>query len=243
MVTGASRGIGRAIARELMAQGGRVAVHYNSNKDAGLELLSEFPESDSICIGADLEKPEDVARLFHTCIDRLGKLDTIIVNAGVFLPHPPDMPPDSWFAVWKKTLSINLDSAGVLTHLGINHFLKHGGGRFIYVGSRAAFRGETSDYMAYAASKGGLTSLARTVARSFGKSGITSFVLAPGFTRTAMAESFIETHGESILLDEISLPELTRPEHIAPLAAFICEGKMDHATGTVIDLNAGSYMH
>lgn len=243
LVTGASQGIGRAIARELMAQGGRVAAHYNSNEVAARELISEFPQTGSFTLKADLENPEAVSKLFHACIEEMGKLNTIVLNAGVFLPHKITMPVDSWFTTWKKTLSINLDSAGLLTQLGINHFLREGGGRFIYLGSRAAFRGETADYIAYAASKGGLTSLSRTVARSYGKAGITSFVLAPGFTRTAMAESFIETHGESVLLDEIALSELTRPEHIAPLTAFICAGKMDHATGTVIDLNAGSYMH
>jgi NAD(P)-dependent dehydrogenase (short-subunit alcohol dehydrogenase family) len=243
LVTGASQGIGRAIAREIMVQGGRVAVHYNSNEGAARELLAEFPGTESFALRADLEKPEEVSNLFRDSIEAMGRVHTLIVNAGVFLPHAVSMPPESWFDTWKKTLSINLDSAGLLTHLGINHFTRKGGGRFIYIGSRAAFRGETADYMAYAASKGGLTALSRTVARSFGKERITSFVLAPGFTRTAMAESFIETHGESVLLDEIALPELTRPEHIAPLSAFICAGKMDHATGTVIDLNAGSYMH
>lgn len=243
LVTGASQGIGRAIARELMVQGGRVAVHYNSNKAAALELISEFPQTLSFSLKADLENPQAVSSLFQECTGRMGQIHTLVINAGVFLPHKVSTPADSWFSIWKKTLSINLDSAGLLSHYGINHFQQEGGGRFIFIGSRAAFRGETEDYMAYAASKGGLTSLSRTIARSFGKDGVTSFVLAPGFTRTAMAESFVAAHGESVLLNEIALSELTRPEHIAPLTAFICSGKMDHATGTVIDLNAGSYMH
>ena len=140
-------------------------------------------------------------------------------------------------------MAVNLDAAGILTQCGLRHFCGQGGGRFVYIGSRAAFRGETPDYLAYAASKGGLTSLAKSVARSFGKQGVTSFTLAPGFTRTAMAESFFDTHGEARIIEELALPELTRPEHIAPLVAFICSGKMDHATGCTIDLNAGSYMH
>ena len=243
LVTGASQGIGRAIARELMAQGGRVVVHYNSNPEAARALVAEFPDTNSASVQANLEQPEAVSHLFSESIRLMGCLNSIIFNAGVFLPHEVSLPTDTWYEIWQRTLSINLNSVGLLTQLGISQFRQQGGGRFIYIGSRAAFRGETSEYLAYAASKGGITSLSRSVARSFGKEGITSFVIAPGFTRTAMAESFIKTHGEALLLDEIALSELTRPEDIAPLAAFICDGKMDHATGTVIDLNAGSYMH
>ncbi len=182
-------------------------------------------------------------RLFDTAVGTLGSIHSMVLNAGVFLPHPVNLTREEWLSVWRRTLSVNLDACGLLTQMGINHFRRQGGGRFIYIGSRAAFRGETEEYLAYAASKGGLTSLSRTVARSFGKDRIKAFTIAPGFTRTAMAESFIAAYGEKRLLDEISLPELTLPEDIAPLAAFICSGQMDHATGSVIDVNAGSYMH
>ena len=243
LVTGASQGIGRAIARELMAKGARVVAHYNARRQAALDLIGAYPETGSIALQADMDQPEEVIKLFEESVRQLGGLHTLVVNAGIFPPHKVSGDTSDWWAVWKRTLAVNLDAAGLLTKLGITHFQSEGGGRFIYIGSRAAFRGETEDFLAYAASKGGLTSLARTVARSFGKDRITSFTIAPGFTRTAMAEPFIAAYGEETLLKEISLPELTVPEDIAPLAAFICSGSMDHATGTVIDVNAGSYMH
>ncbi|MEJ2585951.1 MAG: SDR family NAD(P)-dependent oxidoreductase, partial [Robiginitalea sp.] len=212
-------------------------------RQAALDLIAEYPETGSIALKAAMDQPEEVINLFEEGLSQLGRLHTVVINAGIFPPHPVSEETASWWAVWKRTLAVNLDAAGLLTKLGITHFQGKGGGRFIYIGSRAAFRGETEDFLAYAASKGGLTSLARTVARSFGKDRITSFTIAPGFTRTAMAEPFIASYGEEALLDEISLPELTLPEDIAPLAAFICSGRMDHATGSVIDVNAGSYMH
>lgn len=113
----------------------------------------------------------------------------------------------------------------------------------IYIASRAAFRGETEDYLAYAASKGAVVSLARSVARSFGKYGVKSFILAPGFTKTPMAADFIATNGEENLINESSLKEITQPEHISPIVTLIAAGLMDHATGSTIDFNAGSYIH
>ena len=139
-------------------------------------------------------------------------------------------------------MDINLNAVGLLTKLGIDHYKEQEGGRFIYIGSRAVFRGETEEYLAYAASKGGITSLARSVARSFGKQNIKSFVVSPGFTRTQMANQFIAEYGEERVLNEIALNELTTPQDLAPLIGLMCSGLMDHATGATIDVNAGSHI-
>ena len=241
LLTGASDGIGRAVADYLMQMGGKVAVHDNSNK-AAAEGLVEKHQNGSKAFQADLSQEKEVFGLFEAVAVHFGQLDVIILNAGVFLAQSPTSKPQEWLEVWKKTMAINLDAVGLLTKLGLDHFLKIGEGRFIYIGSRAAFRGETAEYLAYAASKGGLTSLARSVARSFGKQKIKSFIVSPGFTRTQMAESFIAVHGEERVLNEIALNELTKPEDLAPLIALMCSGAMDHATGATIDVNAGSHI-
>ncbi|WP_088341142.1 SDR family NAD(P)-dependent oxidoreductase [Robiginitalea sediminis] len=243
LVTGASRGIGAAIARRLLEDGAQVALHYNSSRQEAEGVLRGY-EDQGVLLPANLADPDRTRDLFENALKALGHLDALVLNAGVFLPHPIEEELDQWWAVWKRTLAINLDAPGLLTQMALRHFQAHGGGgRLIYIGSRAAFRGETREFLGYAASKGGLTSLARSVARSFGKDNVKSFVIAPGFTRTAMADTFVKEYGEQRLLDEIALNTLTLPEDIAPLTAFICSGQMDHATGTVIDINAGSYMH
>jgi len=242
LITGASKGIGQGIADYAMKMGAKVAVHYNSDKTSAESLVSKHPETQSKVFHADLSNTDDVVNLFENVVNEFGSIDTIILNAGVFMQHSTKDNLEDWLSVWKSTIAINLDSVGILTKLGIDHFRKNNGGRFIYIGSRAVFRGETEEYLAYAASKGGLTSLARSVARSFGKENIKSFVIAPGFTRTQMAESFIETHGEARVLNEIALNELTKPSDIAPLVALMCSGQMDHATGATIDVNAGSHI-
>jgi len=242
LLTGASKGIGKAVAIYLMQMGARVALHYNTNKKAAEMLIASENPTDSKIFKADLNIESEAINLFENVKASFGTIDVIILNAGVFIEHSTDQPLEDWYSIWKKTIQINLNAVGILTKLGIDHFKINKGGRFIYIGSRAVFRGETEEYLAYAASKGGLTSLARSVARSFGKENIKSFIVSPGFTRTQMAEAFIENYGEAKVLEEIALNTLTKPEDIAPLIAMLSSGLMDHATGATIDINAGSHI-
>lgn len=240
LVTGASKGIGKSIAIHLLKANAQVGIHFNKSSAEANKINTKYPLSETF--QADLALSDEVQLLFKNTTKHFGNLDTIILNAGVFLPHFIEEPTENWLDIWRKTMAINLEAAGLITKLGIEHFKKQGGGRFVYIGSRAAFRGETEEYLAYAASKGGLTSLARTVARSFGKYNIKAFVVAPGFTQTEMAEEAIRKHGAESLIKELALNELTTPNDIAPLIVFMCSGQMDHATGSTIDINAGSYI-
>ncbi|MBT8291952.1 MAG: SDR family oxidoreductase [Eudoraea sp.] len=240
LVTGASRGIGKSIAIHLLKANAQVGIHYNKGAAEATALKAKYPLSEAF--QADLSQMDQVQILFENAKDQFGSINTIVLNAGVFVPHLIEDSTGQWLDIWRQTIAINLEAAGLLTKMGIEHFKSQGGGRFIYIGSRAAFRGETEEYLAYAASKGGLTSLARTVARSFGKYNIKSFVIAPGFTRTEMAEEAIHKYGEEKILREMALKELTTPEDIAPITVLMCSGQMDHATGSTIDFNAGSYI-
>ena len=242
LLTGASDGIGKGVAEYLMKMGARVAVHYNTNKASAELLVARYINTQSSAFKADLSNEEEVFRLFKEVNEQFEKIDVIILNAGVFIPHSTKETTKDWLSVWKKTMDINLNSVGLLTKLGLDHFKENNMGTFIYIGSRAVFRGETEEYLAYAASKGGLVSLARSVARSFGKYNIKSFILSPGFTRTQMAEDFIAQYGEEKVLNEIALNELTTPKDLAPLIGLMCSGLMDHATGATIDMNAGSHI-
>jgi len=242
LVTGASNGIGKAVAAFLMQMGARVAVHYHTNKAAAQDLIRQYPSTHSEVFSANLAEENEVISLFENVEKRFKTIDVILLNAGVFMEHPIKNTVNQWYAIWKKTMAINLNAVGLLTKLGIDHFKNRGEGRFIYIGSRAAFRGETQEYLAYAASKGGLVSLARSVARSFGKDNIKSFIVSPGFTRTQMAEQFVDTYGEEKIIEEIALNNLTKPEDLAPLIALLSSGHMDHATGATIDMNAGSHI-
>jgi NAD(P)-dependent dehydrogenase (short-subunit alcohol dehydrogenase family) len=240
LVTGASRGIGRAVAEALLDSGARVAAHYRAGR-AGAESLVHGRDG-SAALAADLSDPRAAASLFARAVETLGGLDLVVSNAGVALESPLHRPLDEWVSAWDATLAVNLTATGVLAREAVRHFASHGGGRIVFVASRAAFRGDTPEYLAYAASKGGVVALARSIARGFGRQGVKSFVVAPGFTRTEMAEDFIARYGEDYAMKDIALDRMTEPRDIAPLVVFLASGLADHCTGASIDVNAASYV-
>lgn len=244
LVTGASRGIGRAIATSLGEAGARVAVHYRSEKSLALEVAN-LAGNDAQIFHADLTDVDACVSLFAEVVSKMGPVHVLVNNAGRSIESPLTMTTEEFVANWDTTMTTNLRSAGVLSRLAIQHFRSQSppGGRLIHIASRAAFRGDTADYIAYAASKGGIVAMSRSIARAYGKDGICSFIIAPGFVRTAMAQEFMETYGEDYVGKDIALQTLTTPEDVAPMVVMLASGKADHATGTTIDINAGSYVH
>jgi len=240
LVTGASRGIGAAIAKELGDSGARLAVHYNNDKKSA-EAVAEGIGNESKIFKANLEDPVACEMLFNSVIKEFGHIDAIVNNAGTAIQSP--MNSENWVNDWDKTLNTNLRSVGILCNLAIRHFQTRKYGRIINMASRSAYRGEIAEYLAYAASKGGVVSLSKSIAKEFGKDGITCFVLAPGWVKTDMAQITIDNHGEEYILKELALNRMTEPTDISPIVALLASGLADHATGTTIDINAASYVH
>ena len=239
LVTGATRGIGKAIATALMNSGARVGIHYNSSKEIAEEMTSL---GKGFALQADLSSWEDSSQLVEDFISRAGKMDSIILNAGIAIQSSMDKSDEDWTKDWELTMSANLTSSAILSKKSIAHFRKTNGGIIISIISRAAHRGDTPDYMAYAASKAGMAALSKSIARAYGKEGIISFCLAPGFTRTDMAQDFIDKYGEAYAASDIALSRMTEPEDIAPMVVLLASGMANHATGSTFDFNAGSYI-
>ncbi|MEM9834669.1 MAG: SDR family oxidoreductase [Bacteroidota bacterium] len=242
LVTGATRGIGRAIAEQLAEAGARVAIHYRQSQETAEQLAKNLGNG-SASFQADLSNPEEISQLFDDVLSKFDHINGLVNNAGVAISTDAEADDQAFIDGWLKTMSINLLATGLLCKKAINHFQETGGGRIVNISSRAAFRGDTSDYLAYAASKGGVVALTRSIARAYGKQKIKAFVVAPGFTRTEMAEDFIQKYGEEYVKSDIALPSLTQPQDVAPTVAFLLSGLADHATGATIDINAGSYVH
>jgi NAD(P)-dependent dehydrogenase (short-subunit alcohol dehydrogenase family) len=243
LVTGASRGIGQAVARACADAGATVAVHYARSQAAAQEVAEACgPEAQTF--QADLTDLDATDTLVPQVVDAYGRLDILVNNAGVAVSAPLNASTGAWHDAWTRTMEVNLRAPELLCRHAIRHFQQtpDAAGRLVHIASRAAHRGDTPDYMAYAASKAGLVALSKSIARGFGGDGITSFVVAPGFTRTDMAQDFIDTYGEGYATGDLALNRLTEPEDIAPLVVFLASGQAAHATGTTIDVNAGSYV-
>lgn len=241
LVTGASKGIGKAIATQLSASGAEVILHFNSSQKEAENLQKSLPNPAYI-EPCNLANPREVLGFVPRVIQKYGNVTGLVNNAGIALSAQDTLPTDQWLESWDQTMAVNATAVGILSKEFIDHAKVQGEGRIVMISSRAAFRGDTSDYLAYAASKGALVSLMRSIARHYGKQGIKAFLIAPGFTRTEMAEKILDVYGESFALGDIALNQLTEPKDIAPMVALLCSGFADHATGTSIDMNAGSYV-
>jgi len=243
LITGGNRGIGRALSEYFLKNDARVAVHYHKNRKMAEELADEYGENVSI-FKADLGQALEVSSLFQEVIIKMKKLDVLINNAGIAISSRIADNDIQWVDDWMKTIDVNLNAVGLLCKKTIQYFIENKvKGKIINISSRAAFRGDTAEYMAYAASKGGMVALTRSIARAFGKKGIVAFNVAPGFVKTDMAQKFFDEYGKEYALNDIALNELTTPEDIAPLIGFLASGMADHATGGTFDINAASYVH
>ncbi len=242
LVTGASRGIGRAIAKQLSESGAEVIIHFNKNAVEAEKLQAEL-SNPSYIESCDLSDVDQVIGFIPKLIEKYGPISGLVNNAGISRSAPDDLLTTDWVRIWQETIQVNTTALGILCKEFVDHALHNQNGRIVNISSRAAFRGDTTDYIAYAASKGAIVSLTRSIARHYGKQGIKAFLIAPGFTRTDMADEILSEYGEEFALNDIALTELTRPEDIAPIVTLLCSGLADHATGTSIDINAGSYVH
>ena len=241
LVTGSNSGIGFSIANDLLEAGANVGLHFNSNSNGVKDLHKKFPNQCQ-SFQCDFKKTDDIPIFFNKVISNFKKLDVLINNAGSAVMNPINNNDKEWIDNWKTIMNINLLSSGILSKKAIEHFIKNRSGRIINIASRAAFRGDTPDYLAYAASKAGMVALSKSIARAYGKDGIKAFSIAPGFTKTAMAQKSIDKYGEDFVVKDIALNNLTEPEDISPIVTLICSGKFDHGTGSCIDINAGSYV-
>ena len=245
LLTGSSKGIGYKIAKDLIKEGHQLALHYNSNKSLLEVLINEY-SSNSFIVKADLSVENEIKKLVDDTIENLSFPDCIINNAGIAESADVSIDFDNWSKLFDKTIDVNLKAPSLI----FKEFLKYKREkkiksrlRFINISSRAAFRGEQQDYISYACSKGGLISLTKTMSRSFGETdNIVAISIAPGFVRTEMAQSFIDKHGEDVVKKGITLDRLTEPKDISPLVSLIVSGKMDHSTGSTIDVNGGSFL-
>ncbi len=236
LVTGSSRGIGRATLEMLAARGAAVIGHASRPAAA-------HPGAAPI-IAADFGDPQAVQPLWDQALDLAGgEIDAVVNNAGRFEANRLERSDIEWLDAWEDTLRVNLTAAAQLSRFAVKHWQARGAeGRLVHVASRAAYRGDSPAHWHYAAAKGGMVAMHKTIARAYAANGILSFAVTPGFTDTSMADDYLSSRGGAGLLTDIPLGRVATPEEIAAIITFCALDAPASMTGAVIDANGASFV-
>ncbi|MEI6486050.1 MAG: SDR family oxidoreductase [Sphingomonadales bacterium] len=228
LLTGASRGIGAA-ARIALQQAGHTVIGQSTAGGDGL-------------IAADFAQPGAGDTLWEQALARAGgRIDVLVNNAGVF--EAADIEDaDAFAGSWARSIAINLQSAADLSRHAVLHFQQHGGGRIINVASRAGHRGDSPKHWHYAAAKGGMLAMTKTIARGYAAQNILAFAITPGFTMTGMAEEYLASRGGDKLLADIPLGRVAGAEEVAEAIRWLASEAPASLTGATIDINGASYV-
>jgi 3-oxoacyl-[acyl-carrier protein] reductase len=230
LVTGASRGIGAAAYQLLKSRGHNVAGH--SSRGGG-DLVA-----------GDLTDAAAPRQIWEAALERLGgRIDALVNNAGIYEAVADDASDEDWHAEWERTLRVNLQSAADLSRLAVQHFRERGqGGRIVNVASRAAWRGDSPSHWHYAASKGAMVAMTKTIARGYAGEGILAFAVSPGFTVSEMTDEYLQGRGGQKIIAEIPLGRVATTDEVAEVIRWLATEAPASATGTNIDVNGASYV-
>jgi 3-oxoacyl-[acyl-carrier protein] reductase len=239
LVTGASRGIGRAIALALAEEGADVAVNYMASEAAAREVVEQIQKLGrrTMLARADVADYPDTFRMAREVLREFGHLDILVNNAGITS--------DKTFikmdhASWRKVLAINLDGVFNCTKVFIDQMITHNFGRVVNITSVIGQIGNFGQAN-YAASKAGVAAFTKSLAKELAAKGITVNAVAPGFVETEMVQAIPEKM-KSRLLDQIPLKRFARAEEVARAVVYLCSSDGDYITGAELSVNGGLLM-
>ncbi|SEB35749.1 SDR family NAD(P)-dependent oxidoreductase [Microbacterium hydrocarbonoxydans] len=246
LITGSSRGIGRAIAQAFTRRGDRVVVHYGRDRQAAEQTLASLDGSGHALVGGDLGDPVEAQRVVDEAIAALGSLDILVNNAAVAPSAANEHRVDSvsyaqWQEAWSAMVAVNLLGASNVTMRVAQHLIERGsGGSIVNVGSRGAFRGE-ADHPAYAATKAGLQAFGQSMALTLAPHGISVTSVAPGMVATERQTAKLKGETGDSIRGQSPFGRVGTPEEVADAVAYLTSPTAAWASGTVLDLNGASY--
>lgn len=248
LVTGASRGIGRAVAVAFAARGDRVAVHHGSSRADAEQTLEALAGDGHVLVGGDLGDPDSAQQLVDTTIRDLGGVDVLVNNAAL-APGSDNQHPvgettyDDWQRVWRRMMEVNVLGAANVTHAVASQLISRGaGGSIVNVGSRGAFRGEPG-CAAYGASKAALHAFGQSMAVELAPHGISVTSVAPGFVDTERQQDKLAGPERDALLGQSPFGRVGTPEEVAAAVLHLSSPEAMWSSGAVLDLNGASYLH
>jgi NAD(P)-dependent dehydrogenase (short-subunit alcohol dehydrogenase family) len=246
LVTGASRGVGRAIATRFAAGGDRVAVHHRDSAALAEQLRAALPGAGHVVVRADMADPAGVREMVDLAAAGLDGLDVLVNNAGVYAANPDPPHPvfgtdyDMWQLMWRHTFDVNLFGAANAAWAAAQH-MRERGGRIVNVSSRGAFRGEPRQ-PAYGASKAALNAMGQSLAVALAPYGIAVASVAPGFVATDMTNEHLKAERGAAIRAQSPFDRVARPEEVAAAVHWLASPEAEWASGTIVDLNGASYL-
>lgn len=242
LVTGGTRGIGKAVSQAFAQRGAQVAMIYNNNTHAARAALEELPGNGHQALQCDIANPEKVSVAVNEITEQMGGIDVLVNNAGIGIYHPlATSSYADWQDAWQKTLATNLLGPANLCFCVGRKMIEGNGGRIVNISSRGAFRGEPIK-PAYGASKAALNSLTQSLAIALAEHRIFVGGVAPGFVNTELtAERLASPEGEEIRAQS-PFNRVAEPEEVAYAALFLASKGAEFSTGTIIDVNGASYL-
>jgi NAD(P)-dependent dehydrogenase (short-subunit alcohol dehydrogenase family) len=244
LVTGASRGIGAAIARSLANSGASVIAHYSSFEQGAVDNMIGIPDSNKSFIKQDLSKAGAGRKLWQQALNERPKIDIFINNAAVNIETPFDADVDKWDKGWADTFQVNVYEPANIMKEALVHFKKNGGGVIVSMSSWSGQRGSALPTLpAYAASKAAVKALTQTIAKNYAKEGILAYIISPGIVKTRMSDlAAVVRGGEESMKSQLVMGELVKPNDLGELVVFLVSGACRHLTGSTIDVNGASYI-
>ncbi len=242
LITGSSRGIGRAAAALFAASGARVGVHYHSDKTAAEEVMEALPGTGHFIVQADLGDVSEVRSLVSKALAVTGRIDILVNNAGIF--EELDMTgisEEEFLDYWDRTIRVDLTGPAFLSNLVARDMIRQGGGKIVNVTSRGAFRGEPMAW-AYGAAKAGLNSLGQSMAKSLASKNVFVFTVAPGYVLTDLTIPLFQGPGGADRLAQSPMNRAALPEEIARAILLLASDGLEYMTGCIVDMNGASYL-
>jgi 3-oxoacyl-[acyl-carrier protein] reductase len=242
LITGASRGIGRAIAERFAGNGDTIALHYHSDLANAQKVHAALPGGPHKIFQADLSRPREAERLVSEVLESMQRIDVLVNNAATFEEHKiAEVKFDSWVRAWERTLETNLLGAAHVLFCAAQAMIRQGNGKIINISSRGAFRGEP-DAPAYGASKAGMNAMSQSMAKALAPHNIMVYGIAPGWVDTDMAAPYLEGADGDSIRNQSPLGRVGKPDEIARTALFLASEGTDYLTGCIIDANGASYL-
>ena len=242
LISGASRGVGKATALHFSKLGARVIIHYNKNSDAAIATVEELQGDGHLIRQCDISDSGSIQKMVESITQVTGKIDILVNNAGIYEEIDiTTIDYEEWKAHWNRNINTNLLGAANLSFFVIKNMIAHGGGKIINVSSRGAFRGEPTS-PAYGASKAGMNSMGQSMAKALAKDNIYVYTVAPGYIETEMVtEIMASAKGEEVKAQS-PLNRISKPEEIANLIVFLASEGTEYMTGCIVDINGASYL-